>query len=46
MFDYFDIEDFMIIGPLSEELAEDRERQKQIERDFEDDNDSEYDDRI
>lgn len=46
MFDYFDIEDWMIIGPLSEELADEREQQKQIERDYEDDNNSEYDDRL
>ena len=32
MLDYFDIEDWMIIGPLSEELADEREQQKQIER--------------
>ncbi len=38
MCDFFDIEDWMIIGPLSEELADEREEQKQIEKDYEKDN--------
>ncbi len=38
MCDFFDIEDWMIIGPLAEELAEEKEQQKQIENDYEKDN--------
>ena len=34
MCDFFDIEDWMIIGPLSEDLAEDERNQKRIEDDF------------
>ncbi len=33
-----DWEDWMIIGPMSEEIAEERRRRRQIEREFEDDN--------
>lgn len=44
MFDYFDIEDFMIIGPLSEELADMDQEKRQIERDYEDKDDSYHDD--
>ena len=34
MCDFFDVEDWMIIGPLSEDLAEEEKNQKQIEDDF------------
>ena len=34
MFDFFDVEDWMIIGPLSEDLAEEEKNQKRIEEDF------------
>jgi hypothetical protein len=45
MFDFldgFDIEDWMIIGPLSEELAEDERDRRRLEDDLdqEDDKDS------
>jgi hypothetical protein len=40
MCDFFDIEDWMIIGPLSEDLAEDERNQKQIEDDFDQDEDT------
>ncbi|MCM2285790.1 MAG: hypothetical protein NDI81_13470 [Desulfobacula sp.] len=34
MCDFFDVEDWMIIGPLSEDLSEEEKNQKQIEDDF------------
>lgn len=34
MCDFFDVEYWMIIGPLSEDLAEDERNQKQTEDDF------------
>ena len=34
MCDFFDVEDWMIIGPLSEDLAEEEKNQKQIEDNF------------
>lgn len=40
MCDFIDIEDWMIIGPLSEDLAEDERNQKQIEDDRNQDEDT------
>ncbi len=37
MYDFMDIDDWMIIGPLSEELANERERQELLEQEFEED---------
>ena len=34
MCNIFDVEEWMIIGPLSEDLAEEEKNQKQIEDDF------------
>ncbi len=42
MCDFFDVEDWMIVGPLSEDLAEEQKNQKQIE----DDRDQEDDDTV
>jgi len=39
MCDFFDIEDWMIIGPLSEDLAEDERNQKSIEVDLDQEED-------
>ncbi len=36
MCDFFDIEDWMIIGPLSEDLADDEKEYKKIEKDLDD----------
>jgi hypothetical protein len=33
MCDFFDIEDWMIIGPMAEELADDEEERRKIEQD-------------
>lgn len=41
----FDIDDWMIIGPLSDELSEDEKNRRKIEKDFFDD-DSDEDDEI
>ena len=39
MFDYFfDIEEWMVIGSMSEEMAEEEQEQKRIEKDYENDN--------
>lgn len=41
MFDFFDIEDWMIIGPMAEDLADDEEKKRQIEKDHDLDQDDE-----
>ena len=40
----FDIDDWMVIGPLSEELADDEKNIKKIEKSFDDENLDENDD--
>ncbi len=43
MFDYFfDIEDWMIIGSMTEELADEEQEQTRIEKEYEDDIDDEF----
>ncbi|MDA3790154.1 MAG: hypothetical protein PF503_16885 [Desulfobacula sp.] len=41
MIDFFDIEDWMIIGPMAEDLADDEEKRRQIENDHDLDQDDE-----
>jgi len=38
MMDFIDIEDWFIIGPLAEELADEEREKRRIERDYEDEN--------
>ena len=40
----FDIDDWMVIGPLSEELADDGKERRKIEKDYFDDSSDEDDD--
>ena len=40
----FDIDDWMVIGPLSEELADDEKERRKIEKDYFDDCSDEDDD--
>ena len=42
MIEFFDIEDWMIIGPMAEDLADDEKKYKKIEKEFDVD-DSEED---
>jgi len=46
MFDYFfDIEDWMVIGPMSEEWADMEQEKRQIDKDYEDENDQYHHDK-
>ncbi len=36
-FDFFDIEDWMIIGPLSEELSDEERERRRLEEDLDQD---------
>ena len=47
MFDYFfDIESWMVIGSMTEELAEEEQEQHRVEEDFKNDDDSSFYDNI
>jgi hypothetical protein len=35
-FDFFDIEDWMVIGPMAEELSDEERERRKIEKDFDD----------
>ena len=44
MWDWIDIEDWMIIGPAAEEWADMEQEKRRIEKDYENDNDLCHDD--
>jgi len=41
MFDFFDIEDWMIIGPMAEDLADEERERRKIENDWDQDQENE-----